>query len=194
MSESWQESWQPLIDQVGSDISDGNVIWGADRVEEGGVRRLLEVLEWDCGLHRDSTVAQAHGFADLTLPYTGVLSWTIPAMWEPGETLFDSDARDAEPVHSPISTPPMAGAPPTSGFFATGMDIDFLRPVLRGERIGRRGARLVSVVPKETKVGRGAFITRESEVITESGEIVALIRVGTYSYQPRSEYAGEAPA
>lgn len=194
MEQEWMADWQPLIDRVGDDLSDGEVTWGAERVEPGGIRRLLEVLEFDCSLHRDRDSAREQGFDDITLPYTGVLSWTLPAMWEPGGVLFDSDARDAQPVHSPISTPDLPGAPETSGFFATGMDIDFIRPVVAGERIGRRGFRLVSCVPKETKVGRGAFITRESEAVTESGEVVARIRIGTYSYQPRSEYAEGADA
>lgn len=194
MTQDWVAQWQPLIDQVGEDLSDSEVTWGAERVEPGGIRRLLEVLEFDCVLHRDPDAARASGFDDVTLPYTGVLSWTIPAMWEPGGTLFDSADRDAQPVSSPISTPPLPGAPPTSGFFATGMDIDFLRPVVVGERIGRRGFRLVSCVPKETKVGRGAFITRESEIVSDRGDVVALVRIGTYSYQPRSEYEGEVSA
>jgi hypothetical protein len=56
-----------------------------------------------------------------------------------------------------------------------------------GERIGRRGKRLLSCTPKETAVGRGAFMTWESEVVTETGEVVGRIRIGTYAYVPKDD-------
>ncbi|MCP9977467.1 hypothetical protein [Actinomadura madurae] len=42
----------------------------------------------------------------------------------------------------------------------------------------------MSCAPKETAVGRGAFLTWESEIVTEPGEVVARIRIGTYAYVP----------
>ena len=42
-------------------------------------------------------------------------------------------------------------------------------------------------MPKETSVGRGAFLKWESDVVTESGEVVARIRIGTYAYVPKNE-------
>lgn len=192
MSDEWMQEWQPLVEMIGQDLSDGTVTWGADPVEAGAVRRYLEPLEFDCPLHTDTEVAQSMGYDDITLPYTGVLSWTLPAMWSPGETLFDSHDRNAQPVHSPIGGNVLPAGPTVSGYFATGMEIDFLREVIAGERVGRRGKKLLSCVPKETKVGRGAFVQHESEVITESGEVVARIRVSTYSYQPRNEYEEDA--
>jgi hypothetical protein len=183
----WQEEWRPVIDAVGRDFGDGAVTWGADPVERGAIRRYLEPLEFDCALHTEPAVARAAGFHDVTMPYTGVIGWTLPAMWQPGERLFDSDDRDAQPVRSAINNQDMPLGPKTTGFFGTDIDVDFLRPVVAGERIGRRGKRLLSCTPKETAVGRGAFMTWESEVVTETGEVVGRIRIGTYAYVPKDD-------
>lgn len=181
----WKAEWQPVVDAVGDDFADGAVTWGGDPVEPGAVRRYLEPLELDCALHTDADVARAHGYSDITMPATGVIAWTIPKAWVPGDTLFDSDARDAQPVKTAINNADMPLGPRTTGFFGTDIEVDLERDVVAGERIGRRGRRLVSCTPKETGVGRGAFMTWESEIVTEAGEVVGRIRIGTYAYVPR---------
>jgi hypothetical protein len=187
MADDWAAAWQPVIDAVGQDFSPGDAVMGADVVERGAIRRFLEPLELDCALHQDVVAAREAGFDDVTMPYTGVVAWTIPPMWRPGEVLFDSAERDAQPARSPINNEDMPLGPRTSGYFATDVELDFLRPVQAGERIGRRSRRLVSCVPKETSVGRGAFMTWESDVVTATGEVVARIRLGTYAYEPKGE-------
>ncbi len=174
-----------MIDATGKDFADGEVTWGADPVEPGAIRRYLEPIELDCALHTDPDAAHAAGYADVTMPYTGLITWTLPAAWRPGETLFDSDDRDAQPVHSAINNQDMPIGPRTTGFFGTDIEVDFLRSVVAGERIGRRGRKLLSCSPKETAVGRGAFMTWESDIITSDGEVVARIRIGTYAYVPK---------
>jgi hypothetical protein len=176
-----------VVDAVGEDFADGETTWGADPVEPGAIRRYLEPLEFDCPLHTDPDAARAAGFADVTMPYTGFIAWTIPPAWRPGETLFDSADRDAQPVHSAINNEDMTIGPKTTGFFGTDIEVDFLRLVVAGERIGRRGRRLLSCTPKETAVGRGAFMTWESDVVTTGGEVVARLRVGTYAYVPKEQ-------
>ena len=47
-----------------------------------------------------------------------------------------------------------------------------------------QGRKLLSCIPKETRVGRGAFITWESEILNQRAELVARIRVGMYQYVP----------
>jgi hypothetical protein len=55
---------------------------------------------------------------------------------------------------------------------------------------------LLSCVPKETRVGRGAFCTFESEIVSDKGDVVARMRTGTYAYDPHpvSDAAAEASA
>jgi hypothetical protein len=183
--DDWQAEWQPVVDAIGRDFLDGAVTWGGDRVEPGAIRRYLEPLELDCALHTDPEVARAAGFADVTMPWTGVIAWTLPAAWRPGETLFDSDDRDAQPVHTAINNADMPLGPRTTGFFGTDIEVDFEREVVAGERLGRRGRTLVACTPKETGVGRGAFMTWESEIVTDAGDLVGRIRIGTYAYVPK---------
>ena len=185
----WKAEWQPVIDAVGRDFSNGEVVWGADPVERGAIRRYLEPLEFDCPLHTDFEVAKAAGFSDVTMPYTGVIAWTLPPAWRPGEVLFDSDDRNAQPVRSRINNEYIGIGPRTTGFFGTEIEVEFLRPVVAGERLGRRGKTLLSCIPKETSVGRGAFLTWQSDVVSDAGgslEVVARLRIGTYAYVPKA--------
>ncbi|MFI7166310.1 MaoC family dehydratase N-terminal domain-containing protein [Rhodococcus erythropolis] len=181
-----------MIALIGTDLSDGSISWGADAVELGSIRRYLEPLELDSPIHYDTEAARAVGHADVVAPSTAILMYTMPPMWAPGDrTLFESPSRDAQPARSPINNQDQGPAPHTTGFFATDLEIDFVRPVIVGERLGRRGQRLLVCEPKETRVGRGAFCTHESEIVATSGEVVARLRASTYAYNPHSRSAQE---
>ncbi len=182
--DSWMSIWQPMTAAVGSDLSHGLVVRGSDPIERSTVRRYLEPLELDCALHYDPEVARAHGFVDATAPYTSVLTFTIPAFWEPGRPLFNSDERDAQPAYSPINGDDLRIAPEVTGFFATDIEMDFVRPPVVGEHLSRRGNVLRSCSPKWISVGRGAFLTLESEVINDEGEVVARVRNTVFAYEP----------
>jgi acyl dehydratase len=185
VTDDWRDDWQPLIDAVGRDFSDGALVLGADAIEAGSIRRWVEPLELASPLHYDPAAARAHGYADVIAPYTATMSFSVPAMWNPGEsTLYTDPDPDAQPARSPINNQDMPLGPKTTGFFATDIAMDFVRPVVVGERVGRRGHKLISCSPKETSMGRGAFLTWESELVTETGEVVAFVRTGTYAYNP----------
>jgi acyl dehydratase len=186
----WKRDWQEVIDAAGQDFSDGKVHYGADAVEASAIRRYLEPLEFDCALHYDAGAAREHGYPDIIAPYTATMSWAMPAMWSPGDPpLFTDNARDAQPARSPINNQRFPLGPRTTGFFATDIELDFVRPVTLGERLGRRGHRLLSCTPKETAVGRGAFMKWESEVVDANGEVVMRMRTGTYAYHPHQPSA-----
>ncbi|MCK9541739.1 MAG: MaoC family dehydratase N-terminal domain-containing protein [Novosphingobium sp.] len=180
----WMAAWQPVIDRIGADMSDGEVHYGVDRAEPALIRRYLEPLEFDCPLHYDIDVARAHGFAQVTVPYTAAATFAMPPVWSPGEVLFTSADRDAQPARVSVKPRFPDGAPPVTGYFATDVETEYLRPVLAGERLGRRGNRLVACTPKETSVGRGAFVTFESDTVDEQGEVVARMRATLFLYEP----------
>lgn len=192
MSDDWKAAWLPLMARLGEELGSGEISWGADAVEAGAIRRYLEPLEFDCALHYDAEVARAHGHGDITAPYTGTAPFTAPPLWRHGQTLFDSAERNAQPMARGLRPPVPAEAPPFTGYFATDMEMDFLRPVVVGERLGRRGQRLVACEPKETKVGRGAFLTFESDTVSSEGDVVARMRFGLFCYNPHPP-AEEAP-
>lgn len=188
MSENWQDEWQPLIEAVGQDFGDGTVVYGADAVEQGTIRRYLEPLEIDSPLHYDASVAREHGYGGVIAPYTATMVYSVAAMWSPEEsTLYENPDPNAQPVRSPINNEDMPLGPKTTGFFATDIAMDFVRPLELGERVGRRGRKLVACQPKQTSMGRGAFLTWESELVTDTGELVAFVRTGTFAYNPLSE-------
>jgi acyl dehydratase len=187
MAEDWRSAWQPMIDAIGEDFGGEAVRAGADEVERSGIRRFVEPLEFDCPLHYDEAVAREHGYSGIIAPYSSVTTWTIPPMWVPGAApVFTSAERDAQPARSPVA--PASGrptpAPPTTGYFATDIEIEYFQPVIVGDRLSSSGRRLLSVVPKETSVGRGAFLIWETEVRNQRGELVAKMRNGTYNYNP----------
>ncbi|MET0369978.1 MAG: MaoC family dehydratase N-terminal domain-containing protein [Sphingobium sp.] len=185
--EDWKEAWAPVIALIGQDISKGEARPGIDRVEAGAIRRYLEPLEFDCPLHYDADVARAQGHGDIVAPYTAISTFAMPAFWAPGQTLFASDERDAQPAKSTVKPPFPPGTPPVTGYFATDMGVEYLRPVIVGERLSRRGNRLLACEPKETKVGRGAFIKTESTIYDEAGEAVARYFVNVFLYNPHPE-------
>ncbi|KWX69261.1 MaoC family dehydratase [Mycobacterium sp. NAZ190054] len=182
--DDWQEAWQPLADQIGTDFADGAVIKAADAVEPGAVRRYLEPLEFDCPLHHDAEVARAHGYAGIVAPYSGLATWTSAALWSPGEApVYTSAERDAQPQKT--SVPFHHVGPATNGGFATDVEYEFAAPVLVGDHLEIRGCRLLSVTPKETKVGRGAFTTWEFLVLNQRRELVCTQRRTLYRYVAR---------
>jgi hypothetical protein len=187
--DDWKQAWRPVVDAIGQDVGDGGVRTGAGLIEAEDIRRYLEPLEFDCALHYDAAVARVHGFRNLVAPYTAILSFAAPPMWQPGERLFTSPERNAQPESAALTPTFPSFFPPFSGYFATDMDVDFSRPAQVGERLSRRGLKLVACDIKETRVGRGAFLKLETEVVNEDGEVLARVRAGIYLYQPHEPIA-----
>lgn len=187
MKKDWEQAWQPMIDAIGKDFKEGIRTPGADTVEKGAVRRFLEPLEFDSALHYDKSTAVGHGYSDIIAPYSSLLTWTLPPHWKPGTKTFTSAERNAQPDQNPLADIETGDiAPETSGFFATDIEIDYIKPIVVGDRLMRVGEVLLSCLPKETQVGRGAFMTWESEIYNQVDELIAKVRIGTYSYNAHS--------
>lgn len=188
MSDVWKADFAPAIALIGTHIGDPAGQLGADAIEAGAIRRILEPLEFDCALHYDRDVARAHGFADIPCPYTAMMTFTMPAMWQPGQALFDSNARNAQPLKIALGADLAArlGLPARyTGYFATDFAVEFFGVAVVGDRVGRRGNKLVACEPKETSVGRGAFTSFESELFNQRGDILALMRSSMFIYEPK---------
>ncbi|MGH6634349.1 FAS1-like dehydratase domain-containing protein [Sphingopyxis sp.] len=184
--EAWQRLWDPVVAAIGTDLGTGAAAQAADRVEAGAIRRWTEPLEFACALHDDRKEARRHGHPDIIAPYTAMLSFALPPMWFPGApTLFPAADRDAQPERSVVKPVFPDFFPPFTGYFATDVDMDYLRPAHVGERLQRRGAKLVACHPKETRVGRGAFVTTEAEIANEEGNLLARVRTSLFLYTPR---------
>lgn len=186
-AEDWQAAWQPMVAAVGRDFDPWPHEFTADVVERGAIRRWLEPLEFDCALHYDPEAARAQGHADVLVPTSALPTFTLPPMWRPGETLFTSAERNAQPAAGALGGVQTGLEPPTTGFFATDIAYDYLLPVVAGDRLRRRGARLLGCSPKETSVGRGAFITWEADFINQREEVVAHTQATFFRYNPHSK-------
>lgn len=190
--DDWRVAWAPLIARVGEDLDDGVVRFGPDAVDASAIRRYLEPLEFDCELHRDAGVARAHGWPDLIAPYVSVWSFMMPPAWESGdEPTFPAAARDTQPRRSPIGDDHVPGAPPTDSVFGTGMSMEFDRPLRVGERVGIGPRRLVACEPKQTRVGRGAFVSFERDIVSDSGERICRIVAQIYLYDAHERGVGD---
>jgi acyl dehydratase len=186
----WEAAWQPVVDVVGQDFGDGAARLGPDAVEAGAIRRFCEALELGCPLHHDAESARAAGYAGIVAPASSILTFTIPAMWRPAERpVFTTAGADTPPARTPVAPMATGLEPPSPAYFATDLELDVLGPVVVGDRLARVGNRLVACVPKRTRLGRGAFMTWQSEVHNQRGEVVLRTRNRVYRYEPtdRSE-------
>jgi N-terminal half of MaoC dehydratase len=181
----WAAAWEPMVSAVGTEFGGDEVVWGADRVERGLIRRFLEPLEFDCPLHLDDEIARTHGYPGIVAPITAMIMFTAPALWSTGDPpTFDSDARDSQPGGN-AGRPVTTGLEPLyTGYFATDFELEVVRPLSLGARLGRRGRRLTACKPRETRVGRGAFVTWETQIVDDHLEVVALNRYTVFLYNP----------
>lgn len=187
MAEDWERAWQPVIDAVGTDFGDGESIEGADAVDASALRRFLEPLEFDCPLHHDERVAREHGYPGVIAPLASYFTFSAPPIWEPGRPpVFTSDDRDAQPEGSAVRRLLTGLEPPHTGYFAAEFEVEPLLPVVLGDCLSRSGMTLVSCRPKETSVGRGAFMTWEWEIRNQRAEVVARFRNTMYVYNPHA--------
>ena len=183
--DEWVAAWQPVVDLVGTDFADTVEIPGPDAVEAGTVRRFCEALEFDCPFHHDAESARARGYAHVVAPASSLVSFTIQPLWSPGEPpVFVDHAVHAQPARTPVAPRTTGREPASPAYFATGMDAEYLESVVVGDRLTRVGNRLVGCVPKRTRLGYGAFMTWESEMRNQRGQVVARFRNQHYRYQP----------
>ena len=185
--EEWMQAWDEAIAAVGTDYSGGATQEAIDEIERGAVRKFCEPLEFDCPLHYDEEVAKAHGYRGIMAPLSGVsMTWTDPGLWGPGvETRYPEPDPDIDIVRATRTEEPPP-FPPTSTGFATDIEIEYFEPPCVGDRLTFSGRRLTQVLPRETSVGRGAFMIWEREVHNQRGELVAKVRNGGYLYDPHT--------
>ncbi len=187
MAEPWIAEWDEAIAAIGRDFSGGQRHVAADDVERGAIRRYCEPLEFDCPLHHDEAAALAAGYRGIVAPVSGISSrWSRGALWGPGmPTRYPSADRDADMIRTAEARMTRLPVPRMPRTFATNVEIEYGDPVCVGDRLTSSGLRLVSVVPKETRVGRGAFVTTEGAIRNQRGELVATVRHGGFQYRPR---------
>ena len=186
MAEDWQDVWQPMIDAVGTDFGGGVKHVAVEAIEKNTIRRFCEPLEMDCPIFYDEEVAKAHGYRGIPAPWSGITqTWTDQGVWQPGQQErwpeADRDAPVVRELREGGVEPPV---PETSGGFATDIEVEYIEDAVVGDRLHEVGNTLVSCTPKETSVGRGAFVIYEWEVRNQDDTLIAKCRRGLYGYTP----------
>src|SRR4051812_17797975 len=58
---------------------------GVDEVSLNEIRHKVETYCFDCPLHYDEKVAQAHGYRTIVAPLAMTGLWAVPPYWIPGD-------------------------------------------------------------------------------------------------------------
>ena len=180
--------WRAVRDEIGSELPENDGSRMVDTVDRSSIRRWCEALEFGCELHCFDDIAQRHGFRAVTAPYSAMASYALPALWEPGDApVFAESGLNAQPVRSPVAAIELPGAPKVTGFFATEIENQYMRPLVVGDQVRRGARRLIDCVPKRTRVGRGAFVTIETTLLDQHDELIAVNRSTYFYYRPNQE-------
>ncbi|MBI1997575.1 MAG: MaoC family dehydratase N-terminal domain-containing protein, partial [Deltaproteobacteria bacterium] len=155
---------------------------GRDAVEASTIRPWLEVLEFGCPLHYDEEAAKEAGYKGLFAPYTMLQTCSSPANWQPGQpSLWQSN----HPNFTMRTQMQRAEVPqPGTHSFVTDVETEYFQPLYLGDRISVPERQLVSVNPKRTRVGDGAFLTCESRFCNQRSDLVGVARTTWYVYLP----------
>lgn len=162
---------------------------GVDEVTRSDIRRKLEVHCFYCPIHYEEDAAKTHGYRTLVAPNTMTSLWAMPAYWSPGEPMFFGPPGQSEKVGG------VQLDIPTSYTNTVNAETqwEFFEPVYPGDRL--RGIRkLVDIKPRRTRVGDGVFLTGETTIWKQTGELVATNRNTGYHYNENPDGAKELKA
>jgi acyl dehydratase len=166
-------TWEEAEQWVGRELARYR---GADEVTVADIRRRLEVLAWDCPLHYDEAVARRHGYRTVVAPATMLMTWAMPAYWEPGDPRPELDDPALVPSY-PFTRIPAPG----ECIFATSSETEYFEPVYPGDRVTATSV-LRDITRKRLSVGDGAFFLIETTYAKQTGEVVGVERLTVFRY------------
>jgi 3-methylfumaryl-CoA hydratase len=155
------------VDELQSWLGREHPFAGIDTVTVSDIRRKLEVYCFDCPLHYDAKIAQAHGYRGLVAPVALTPLWAMPAYWSPGEpVLYRPGVREqAGGIRTDIPVVFQGGV-------NTATQWEYFEPLYPGDALHGHW-KLVEIKPRETKLGAGVFLSVEATIFKASGELVA---------------------
>ncbi len=154
---------------------------GVDEVTRSDIRRKLEVYCCDCPLYYDDEVARAHGYRGLVAPVVMTPLWAMPAYWTPGEAVFYGPNLRPKPGGIRTDLPNVY---PRGVNTAT--EWEYFEPLYPGDRL-EGNWKLVEIKPRTTRLGEGVFLTVETSIYKQSGELVAKNRNTGFRYRGKAE-------
>ena len=152
---------------------------GVDEVTLNDIRHKLEVYCFDCPLHYDAEVAQAHGYRTVVAPVAMTGVWTVAPYWTPGEPPpFAPGVRERNGTRRRVELPE-----PYSRGFNAASEWEAFEPLYPGDRL-HMVSKLTKLEPKTTRLGAGVFITSETQITKQTGELVMITRGTGFRYDP----------
>ena len=102
----------------------------------------------------------------------------MPPYWSPGEpSIFAPNLREKYGSFR-LDTPT-----PFSKGFKGAAEVEHFEPLYPGDRL-RGTAKLVEINPRRTRLGDGVFLTSETRLTKQTGELVSTQRNTGYRYNP----------
>jgi acyl dehydratase len=161
---------------------------GVDEVSLNDICRKLEVYCFDCPLHYDEQVARAHGYRTIIAPAAMTPLWAVPPYWTPGEpSPFAPDLRERN------GTRRMEVPTPYAKGFNAASEWEAFEPLYPGDRLHATW-KLTKIDPKVTRLGDGVFLTYETRLAKQTGDLVLISRNTQYRYNPTAERVEAAHA
>jgi hypothetical protein len=183
---SWTDAWKEAVDSVGREFRVWDLV-AADVVDASTIRKYCEGLELSSPIHYDDETARRYGYRGIVAPLSAVTQVLVdPGIWRPGDApLWVEDAPDAQPVQSGIGRwiRDHLPGPQTDYLVMTDVEVTAHGDVCVGDRLTMQGQTLLACTPKETSLGRGAFMTIESSCFAQTGVRVASVRRSLFRYQ-----------
>jgi acyl dehydratase len=166
-----------LEDSLGKEVE----FEGLDEVTLNDIRRKLEVYCFDCPLHYDARVAQSHGYRTVIAPLAMTSLWAVPPYWTPGEP-----PPWAPGLKERNGTRRMETPEPFPRGFNAGHEWEAFEPLYVGDKL-HGSSKLAKIDPKTTRLGDGVFITTETRLTKQTGELVLVTRSTSYRYEPTAD-------
>src|ERR1700722_15705256 len=169
------------LDELQSWIGREHEFAGIDECTRSDIRRKLEVYCFDCPLHYDDAVAQAHGYRGLVAPNALIPLWAMPAYWTPGEAvLYRPGLREqAGGIRTDVPVPAAY-----QGGVNTATQWEYFVPVYPGDALHGHW-KLVEIKPHQSRLGEGVLISVEATLLKRDGELVAKNRNTHYRFTPK---------
>jgi 3-methylfumaryl-CoA hydratase len=179
-----EEPRSATLDELQAWIGREHGFSGVDEVTRSDIRRKLEVYCFDCPLHYDDETARPFGYRSLVAPVAMTPLWAMPAYWTPGEPIFYGPGlrEKAGGIRTDLPNVYPRGV-------NTATEWEYFEPLYPGDRL-EGNWRLVEIKPRQTRLGDGVFLTVETSIFKQSGELVAKNRNTGFRYQEKS---GDGP-
>lgn len=163
---------------------------GIDEVSRNDIRRKLEVFCCDCPIYYDDKTAQAHGYRGRVAPVVLTPLWGMPAYWEPGEAIFYGPDLREKPGGIRTDLPNVY-----SRGVNTATEWEYFEPLYPDDHLSGNW-KLVEIKPRQTRLGDGIFLTVETSIFKQSGELVAKNRNTGFRYEAQGDgkRGGRRPA